>query len=63
MAGRYDEAARRQSKRTGREKGCWVYIPADELVKAGVDPAGPAPFYRTWGSRRGSLLLRLYREA
>jgi hypothetical protein len=62
-AGRYDSAARRQSKRSGRETGCWAYIPAEELHKAGVDPAGPAPFYRVWGSSRGSVLVRLYREA
>lgn len=59
--GRYDSGARRQSKRAGREKGCWIYIPAEELVAAGIDPTGPPPLYRTWGSRRGSLLARLYR--
>jgi hypothetical protein len=59
--GRYDASLRRQSKRTGREKGVWVYIPAEELVAAGIDPNGPAPFYRTWGARRGSLLTRLYK--
>ena len=61
-SGRYDAMQRRQSKRHGREKGCWVYIPAEELVKADVDPAGPAPFYRVWGGRRGGLTVRLYRE-
>jgi hypothetical protein len=62
-AGKYDAVARRQSKRTGRERGCWLYVPADELEKAGIDPHGPAPFYRTWGSPRGSVMVRLYREA
>lgn len=61
-AGRYDGMARRQSKRSGRETGCWAYIPAEELLKAGIDPQGPAPFYRTWGSTRGSVLVRLYRQ-
>jgi|GEM_PF-3888775 len=59
--GRYDAMRRRQSKRAGREKGCWIYIPAEELRSAGIDPNGPAPFYRTWGARRGSLLARLYK--
>lgn len=52
--------ARRQSKRSQRERGCWTYIPAEELVKVGIDPDGPAPFYRTWGYRRGSVVVRLY---
>jgi hypothetical protein len=47
----------------GREKGCRVYIAADELERAGYDPSGPAPFYRVWGSSRGGLFIRLYREA
>lgn len=60
--GRYDEGERRQSGRSGREKGCWVYIPAAELRKAGFGPDDPAPFYRTWGDRRGSVVVRLYRQ-
>lgn len=60
---RQDAARRRRSKREGRERGCWIYIPAQELLRAGIDPTGPPPFYRTWGARRGSVLLRLYRDA
>lgn len=60
-AGRYDSGERRQTKRSGRERGCWAYIPAEELRKAGIDPDGPAPFYRVWGSPRGSLVVRLYK--
>lgn len=58
----HDPGQRRQSLRHGRERGCWVYVPAEELEKAGIDLGGPAPLYRTWGSRRGSILLRLYRS-
>lgn len=61
-AGRYDEGARRATTRSGREKGCYIYIPRDELVKAGIDPDGPPPFYRVWGRERGSVLVRLYGE-
>lgn len=62
VAGRYDSGERRRSVRKGRERGCWVYIPAEELRKAGIDPAAqPPPFYRTWGTRRGGVLVRLYR--
>jgi hypothetical protein len=59
---RYDDGLRRQSQRRGREKGCWLYVPAEELLKAGVDPDGPAPFYRTWGASRGGIFVRVYRE-
>lgn len=62
VAGRRDASARLRSQRRGRMKGCYVYIAADELVKAGYDPNGPAPFYRVWGSSRGGLFVRLYSE-
>lgn len=61
-AGRHDHALRRRSLRQGRERGCWVYVPAEDLLRAGFDPAGPAPFYRTWGGSRGGIFVRLYRE-
>jgi hypothetical protein len=61
-AGRYDSGQRRHAQRNGRERGCWVYIPAEELIRAGIDPEGPAPYYRTWGAARGSTLVRLYRD-
>lgn len=61
--GKYDAAARRRSRRTARERGCWVYIPAVELQAAGVNPyAKQPPAYRVWGRRGGSVLVRLYRE-
>ena len=60
---KYDSSARRRAQRRGRERGCSVYIPAEELVKAGYDPDGPAPFYRTWGSPSGGVFVRLYRQA
>lgn len=61
-AGRYDSAERRAGVRKGRERGCWVYIPAEELAKTGHDPHGAVPRYRVWGSSRGSVLVRLYRD-
>lgn len=65
-SGRYDALARRRADRSQRERGCWVDIPAEELVKAGIDPHGPAPWYRTWGYRRSrtghSVIVALYRE-
>lgn len=61
-AGRYDSGARRRAQRRGRERGCWVYLPAEELAKTGVALDAPPPFYRVWGSTRGSAVVRFYRE-
>ncbi len=61
-AGRHDHAQRRQSQRNGRERGCWVYLPAEQLVRTGVDIDGPAPLYRVWGSSRGRVVLQLYKS-
>lgn len=60
--GRYDHAQRRLSQRHGRERGCWVYIPAEELAKTGVALDGPTPWYRVWGSARGGIRIRLYKS-
>lgn len=59
---KHDTAARRRAQRRGRERGCWVYVPAEELAKTGFDPYGDPPFYRTWGSSRGRLVVQLYRQ-
>ena len=58
----YDAAKRRRSVRRGRERGCWVYIPLEVLLRAGID--GPPPFYRVWGSavRGARVTVNLYRE-
>lgn len=58
----HDSAARRRAQRAGRQRGCSLYVPAEELAKAGFDPDGEPPYYRTWGTRRGVILVRLYRE-
>lgn len=60
--GRYDANERKQSRRAGRQRGCVIYIPLEELVKAGIDPEGPPPFYRVWGTARGGVFVRLYKE-
>ena len=61
--GRYDAMQHKQAIRKQREKGCSVYIAAEELAKAGFDPDGPPPFYRVWGTQRGGVFVRLYRDA
>lgn len=60
--GIYDLARRRQSVRKGRERGCWVYIPKDELVKTGFGEGDP-PGYRVWGDRGGRIVIQLYAES
>jgi len=61
--GRYDRAKRRLGLRRQRQRGINIYIPAEELAKAGFDPNGPAPAYRVWGAPRGRVVVQLYREA
>ena len=62
MTGRYDHAERKRAKRSGRETGCWAYIAAEELRRAGIDPHGPLPFYRVWAGERGRFVVTLYAE-
>lgn len=62
--GRHDHAEPRRSKRSGREKGCWTYIPAEQLAAAGITLDGPPPLYRTWTASDGRprVFVNLYRE-
>lgn len=61
MANRRDPAQRLQATRKQRERGCSIYIAAEDLQAAGYDPAGPPPFYRTFPGPRGSVIVNLYR--
>jgi hypothetical protein len=59
----HDTAARRRGKRSGRERGCWLYVPAETLERAGWSLEAPPPWYRLWGSydgSRGAIVARLY---
>jgi hypothetical protein len=62
----YDRARRSKSRRTQRQRGCMVYIPAEVLTAAGFDPNEPPPYYRAHGFQRsrnaGSVIVSLYRE-
>ena len=61
--GTHDPAARRKALRKGRERGCSVFISAEQLERAGIDPRGPAPYYRIWEARgRPRFVVNLYRE-
>lgn len=53
---------RRQSTRKQRERGAWLYIPAEELEASGFDPKGPPPAYRIFRGRKHQFMVQLYRE-
>ena len=62
---RYDHAAERVSVRYGRQKGVTIFIPAAELRKAGIDPDGAPPAYKTAGTGANStkgrrVIVNLY---
>lgn len=48
--------------RKGRERGCWVYVPADELQKALGTVPEVQPFYRTWGLSGRTVMVKLYTD-
>lgn len=56
----YDPSAHRQSVRHRGERGAWIYVPAAELRRAGIDPDEPPPAYRIWARRNGGGTFRLY---
>ena len=59
---------RRRAQRAGREKGLRVFVPAEALALAGIDPDGPPPLYSVQpvheepGRKRRSVIVRLYPE-
>lgn len=61
---RTDQTKRKRALRHAKgETGVWVYITSDELAKTGIEPGGERPWYRVWGQPRGSVQVRLYRDA
>ena len=60
--GRSDLGRRRIATRAARQRGCYIYIPAQVLQQVGIDPYGPTPEYRVWGDRSGGVTLRLYKR-
>lgn len=60
--GRHDPGLRRRALRAGRQRGCSIYITAEDLQRAGFAPDEPPPWYRVWGGARGRYIVVLYRE-
>lgn len=61
-AGRHDAAQRRKASRKGRERGCSLYIAAEELAAAGIDPYGEPPTFKVWTGRKRTLMIALYQS-
>lgn len=59
-SGRHDAGLRRKAARKGRERGCSIYIAAEELAAAGIDLDGPPPLYRVWPGRKRTVMIQLY---
>lgn len=57
----YDPEAWRRSQRNGRERGAWVYVPADELAKLRTGFGERPPLYRVRGRARGRTVLVEFR--
>jgi hypothetical protein len=54
-----DHAARKRLRRSGREKGGHVYIPAELIGKLAE---APDLYYRLAGGERGRVVVTLYTE-
>jgi hypothetical protein len=65
MPGSRDPAQRVRATRAGRQRGCRVYISAEELLAAGFAPE-ELPYYRVRTHRRSrnaaTAIVSLYRE-
>ncbi len=57
--GIYDHAARKKARRSGREKGVHIYIPA-ELI--GTLAEREDLFYTLGGGQRGRVIVTLHKE-
>jgi len=55
----YDHAKRRKGRRSGREKGLHVYVPAEVIGKLAESPD---LYYRLDGGERGRVVVTLYTE-
>jgi hypothetical protein len=54
---RHDPGAWLQGRRSQKEKGVHVYIPAELLRAVGIDPDGPPPSYRVRAGTKGSAVF------
>jgi len=57
--GRYDHAARKRVRRSGRERGGHIYLPAEVIGKLADEPN---LWYQLGGGERGRVIVTLYTE-
>ena len=63
MSPGYDPQALRRGLRHGGERGLWVYIPAEELLKTTLPAADLPPLYRTAAREGGrTVVVQLFRR-
>ena len=63
MSPSYDPMALRRGKRTGAQRGLWVYIPAEELRKTTLRASELPPLYRTAAREGGrTVVVQLFRR-
>lgn len=60
----FDQAAAKRGRRFARERGAWIYVPAEILRAADREFAddGGAPFYRLWSGGKGRVGVQFYRH-
>lgn len=58
-AGRHDAAQWRKASRKGRERGCSLFVAAEELARAGIDPYEAPPAFKVYPGRKRTLLVQL----
>jgi hypothetical protein len=56
----YDPRAWRRSARQGRERGCHIYIPAEELLKLRADLGDRPPVYRITHVRTKEIYIEFH---
>jgi hypothetical protein len=57
--GKYDRAQRKKMRRSGRERGAHVYIPAEVI---GALAEAPELWYTLGGGERGRVIVTIFRE-
>jgi hypothetical protein len=53
----YDPMRWRRTVSRGRERGCWVYVPAEELAKTSLGAERPPELYRVAGRLGGRTVV------